>query len=97
MPRVIFNIYKIDLSNKLLFLLTITMSTTLYNMNIDGCDKFFIHFSSKEECDRFKTEFNGTIGHTCCSGKGVHVKTYNGLAVDSDKIYNNIKKKYNTS
>jgi hypothetical protein len=71
------------------------MSTTLYN--IDGCDKFFIHFSSKEECDTFKTEFNGTIGHTCCSGKGVHVKTYNGLAVDSDKIYNNIKKKYNTS
>ena len=62
----------------------------------DDDDKYFIHFSSKEVCDTFKTEFNGSLGHTCCSGKGVCVKTYNGVSVDNAEIYNTIKKKYNS-
>jgi hypothetical protein len=63
----------------------------------DDDGKYFIHFSSKEGCDKFKNEFNGSIGHTCCTGKGVHVKTYNGVAVDNAEIYENIRKEYNTS
>ena len=70
------------------------MSMNYKKISFGDDDKYFIHFSSIEGCDKFKNEFNGSIGHTCCSGKGVHVKNYNGVAVDSDEIYNTIKKKY---
>jgi hypothetical protein len=62
--------------------------------NIPNNDVYFIHYSSKKECDNFKLIFKGLIGHSCCKGKGVHVKTYNGLTVDNDEIYENIRKEY---
>ena len=87
-----------NLKNIFFILTNLTMSMNYKKISFgDDDDKYFIHFSSIEGCDKFKKEFNGSIGHTCCSGKGVHVKTYNDVAVDSDEIYNTIKKKYNTS
>ena len=58
--------------------------------------KYFIHFSTIEECNTFKSGFNGSIGHTCCGGLGVHIKTYNGKDIDNEEIYENIRKEYNT-
>jgi len=61
----------------------------------DDDNKYFIHFSSIEGCNKFKNEFNGSLGHICCGGKGVCVKTYNGVAVDNAEIYNTIIIDYN--
>ena len=33
-------------------------------------DKNFIHFESVELCNKFKEWYSGSIGHTCCDGKG---------------------------
>ena len=35
----------------------------------DGKDTF-IHFDTAEMCQRFKAQYTGLVGHTCCSGKG---------------------------
>ena len=64
---------------------------------IDTDNNYFIHYSSKKECSKFKKKFNGSIGHSCCNGKGVHVKTYNGVVVDNDTIYDNIRKEYKSN
>ena len=93
MKKVTFNIYnyKIDFNNKLL-LLTIMMSK-LYetNITIDGeSDIFFIHFKTSDECDNFKTSMmNSIFGDKCCSGKGVHLKSHDGIKITS---YNQIHK-----
>ena len=33
-------------------------------------DNNFIHFESVELCNKFKEWYSGSIGHTCCGGKG---------------------------
>ena len=80
-----------------------SMSASMYNMNIikrieliDGDDSFFVHFSSIQECNQFKPKFTGELGHICCNGKGIQVKTYNGKKVDNE-IYDIIRKEYKTN
>jgi hypothetical protein len=63
---------------------------------INGDNTFFVHFSSIQECSVFKNTFTGILGHTCCNGKGVHVKTYKGKTVNNDQIYDIIRKEYKT-
>jgi len=63
---------------------------------IDDDDTFFIHFNSIKECNIFKQKFTGALGNTCCNGKGIHVKTYNGKNVDNNQIYDIIRKEYKT-
>jgi hypothetical protein len=63
---------------------------------IDGGDEFFVHFSSIQECSVFKNTFTGILGHMCCNGKGVHVKTYKGKTVNNYQIYDIIRKEYKT-
>jgi hypothetical protein len=56
---------------------------------------YFIHFNTKLECDRFKSVFNGTIEHSCCSGKGVKVISFNLNPINVSS-YELIRKQYNT-
>ena len=76
-------------SNLKIKLKTIKNIDLIDNMNND----YYIHFSSNDLCNKFKKEYNGLLGNTCCLGKGVHIKTYNGIKVDYE-IYKNIKIKY---
>ena len=66
-------------------------------IKIGDNNEYYIHYSSKKECNKFKIIFNGSVGNTCCNGKGIHVKTYNGVAVDNDTIYENIRKEYKSN
>ena len=77
-----------------------TIETTIKrikNIKIGDNNEYYIHYSTKEECNKFKRKFNGSLGHTCCNGKGVHVKNYNGIAVDNDTIHENIRKEYKSN
>ena len=66
-----------------------------YSPNIVGEDSFFVHFSSIQDCNIFKSKYNGTTGHVCCKGKGIHIKTYNDNKVDNTN-YDIIRKEYKT-
>jgi hypothetical protein len=57
-------------------------------------DNFFVHFSSSELCNTFKGKFTGTLGHTCCSGKGVVIKSFEGVKITSSEQVNAIKDKF---
>ena len=71
------------------------MSMSMKSISLIDCDNsYFIHFSTIQECNRFKRKFNGTTGNICCKGKGIHVKTYKGKIVDNYQIYDIIRKEY---
>jgi hypothetical protein len=61
---------------------------------VGDSDNFFIHFSSTELCNRFKNNFTGVIGHTCCSGKGVVIKSFENNKITSSEQVNAIKDKF---
>ena len=63
---------------------------------IDDDDTYFVHFKSVTDCNIFKQKYTGTLGNTCCNGKGIHIITYNGKNVNNDKIYDIIRKEYKT-
>lgn len=67
------------------------------NIKIGDNKEYYIHYSTIEECYAFKLNFNGSLGHTCCYGKGVHVKTYNGIVVDNQDIHDTIRKEYKSN
>ena len=70
---------------------------SIKSIKIGDNNEYYIHYSTIEDCDTFKLNFNGSLGHTCCYGKGVHVKTYNGSVVDNDDIHNVIRKEYKSN
>ena len=37
-------------------------------------DTHNIHFNNVELCDKFKEWYTGSIGHTCCDGRGCLLK-----------------------
>ena len=55
---------------------------------------YFIHFNTKEDCEKFKAIFNGNIEHSCCYGKGVKVTSFNLKPINISS-YELIRKKYN--
>ena len=74
-----------------------TIETKIKSIKIGDNNEYYIHYSTIEECETFKLNFNGLLGHTCCNGMGVHVKTYNGSVVDNGDIYNTIRKEYKSN
>ena len=68
------------------------MSNTL--KIIDGSENVFLHFNSKEECELFMDKYNEKMGHICCAGKGVCIKTYKNKKVTSYDQIKDIKKKF---
>ena len=54
---------------------------------IGNCNDFYIHFESSKLCDKFISSSNVEIGHRCCLGKGVLLKSYNCEKITS---YNQI-------
>lgn len=52
-------------------------------------EEFYIHFKSVSICEQFILNNNVEIGHRCCSGKGVLLKSF-----DNEKIanYDDIKR-----
>jgi len=69
-------------------------------MDYDGIggDHFFIHFNSISECNKFKTENTNCIfGDICCSGKGVHLKSQDGIEINSYPQIHKIQLKYESS
>ena len=76
--------------------ISFTMDPSSYKMfgYGDGDDNFFAHFSSSELCNSFKTKFTGVVGHTCCSGKGVVIKSFEGVKITSSNQVNTIKDKF---
>ena len=58
---------------------------------IGGSENVFLHFKTKEECKLFMNKYNEAMGHTCCSGKGVCIKTYKNKKVTSYDQLEDIK------
>ena len=59
--------------------------------NIDiNKNSVFIHFNNKDECTDFikKNTPIATFGHNCCSGLGVHIKSFKGIPITN---YSQIK------
>ena len=66
------------------------MESCITDISINGNkDEYYIHFNSGLMCDKFILNNNVEIGHRCCSGKGVLLKSF-----DNEKIanYNHIKR-----
>ena len=61
---------------------------------IDGSENVFLHFKTKKECTLFMKKYNEEMGHTCCSGKGVCIKTYKNKKVTSYDQLEDIKTKF---
>jgi hypothetical protein len=58
----------------------------------------YIHFTNKEKLEyfinKYKYKSKLIIGHMCCSGKGCHIKSFEGKEItDYDQI-NDIHKKH---
>ena len=54
----------------------------------------FIHFTTKELYDKFKAKYTGVLGHTCCSGKGVNLVSFNGVEVTKSEQIDEIRQKF---
>lgn len=74
--------------------ISFNMDPSSYKMFGDDDDNFFAHFSSSELCNSFKTKFTGVVGHTCCSGKGVVIKSFEGVKITSSNQVNTIIDKF---
>ena len=51
----------------------------------------YIHFTNKKKLEDFINKYKAKliIGHKCCSGKGCHIKSFEGKAItDYDQIHN---------
>ena len=65
------------------------------NKNLDFTEKtndFYIHFKTTELCDKFINSSNVEIGHRCCLGKGVLLKSYNSQKITSYEQIHAIQK-----
>lgn len=68
---------------------SIEYSSSNKSINSLESTKYFIHFDSSEEMNRFLKENNFQVGHMCCSGKGAHL-----IGFTSYYEINQIKKKF---
>ena len=62
--------------------------------NINDKKQAFIHFKSKELCDKFKKKYTGVLGHTCCSGTGVKLVSFNGVEVTTSEQIDEIRQNF---
>lgn len=61
---------------------------------IEESENVYIHFTTKEECNLFMKKYNEEMGHTCCYGTGVCIKTYKNKKVISYEQIEDIKTKF---
>ena len=56
-------------------------------------EKIFIHFENRDKCLEFINTNKNIIvfGHRCCSGKGVHIISRNGIIVKDYKDINDLR------
>ena len=55
---------------------------TFNDVKLNKNTTFFIHFDSKEICDKFCNKYKGRTGNRCCFGKGIllhDVTSYNEI------------------
>ena len=64
------------------------------NFNTDQ-EEFYIHFKSVSICEQFILNNNVEIGHRCCLGKGVLIKSLNNEKITSYSQIKPIEIEYN--
>lgn len=63
----------------------------LYLKMIGDNTDCYIHFTNKEKLEYFINKYKAKLqlGHRCCSGKGCHIKRFEGKEItDYDQIHN---------
>ena len=69
-------------------------NTNIIN-NSSEIDEFYIHFRTSSLCEKFILNNNVEIGHRCCLGKGVLIKSINNEKITSYSQIKPIEIEYN--
>ena len=73
------------------------MSTNFNISKIEGDNPdCYIHFTDKGKLEDFITKYQSKLdlGHKCCSGKGCHIKKFEGKEITDYKRIYEIQQKY---